>query len=229
MKVLGQPVLAPYTSPESWEAGAVCNPAAYVHDDNSVTLGYRGYWDNNGVAFAWAPSWRGPFRRLYGGSGLFAERPTLEDPFFFTTARGFHVLMHYFKPDNCTDRDVRRCPLVGNHAFAANPPRLLPGTAGAADGADVEFALAPARGPAAGGYALGPVLFSNGTAARFAHREEPKLLTRWSDSVGGYVPSHLFNVVIEQQKAPPNGWAHLESYILAQPLAGDMQPPRLRS
>ena len=57
--IRSEPVLLPYTSTESWEAGAVCNPAAYVHEDNSVTLAYRGYWDNNGVAFAWAPSWSG--------------------------------------------------------------------------------------------------------------------------------------------------------------------------
>ena len=198
----------------------MCNPAAYVHDDNSVTLAYRGYWDNNGVAFAWAPSWHGPFKRLYGGSGLFAERPTLEDPFLFTTPRGFHVLMHYFKPDNCT---APGCALVGNHAFARTVPRLLPGTKGGANGADVEFSLAPHSGAAAGGYGLG-VHFDNGTTSTFSHREEPKMLLEWSDAVGDYVPTHLFNVVVEKQAAPRDGWQHLESYIFAQALAGDMQP-----
>jgi hypothetical protein len=214
------PALVPFTSPESWEAGAVCNPAAYVHDDNSVTLAYRGYWDDNGVAFAWAPTWRGPFRRLYGGSGLFAERPTLEDPFLFTTPRGFHVLMHFFKPDNCTA--AVGCANVGNHAFASEVPRLLPGQA-AADGGDVEFFLTPSRGENAGGYGL-HVLFDNGTTGVFSHREEPKMLLEWSDAANDYIPTHLFNVVVENQTAPPAGWAHLESYILAQPLAVGMQP-----
>lgn len=222
-EVLDRPVLTPFTSVESWEAGAVCNPAAFVHKDNSVTLAYRGYWDNNGVAFAWAPSWRGPFSRLYGGSGLFAERPTLEDPFLFTTPRGFHVLMHYFKADNCTAPG--RCPLVGNHAFANKVPRLLPGNAGAANGADVEFYLTPDRGLRAGGYGLGPIAFANGSNITFSHREEPKMLLEWSDEANDYVPTHLFNVVVEQQTAPKDGWAHLESYIFAQPLAGHMQPP----
>ena len=212
------PVLVPFTSPESWEAGSVCNPAAHVHDDNSVTLAYRGYWDNNGVAFAWAPSWRGPFRRLYGGSGLFAERPTLEDPFVFSSPRGFHVLMHYFKADNCSNTaGGRQCALVGNHAFSRAAPRPSADGASGANGADTEFFLAPNRGAAAGGYDLG-VEFANGTAARFSHREEPKMLLEWSEATGDYVPTHLFNVVVEQQKAPADGWAHLESYVFAQPL-----------
>ena len=205
-----QPVLVPFTSPESWEAGSVCNPAAHVHDDNSVTLAYRGYWDNNGVAFAWAPSWRGPFRRLYGGSGLFAERPTLEDPFLISSPRGFHVLMHYFKADNCSNTaGGRPCALVGNHAFSRAAPRPSADGASGADGTDTEFFLAPNRGAAAGGYGL-DVAFANGTAARFSHREEPKMLLEWSEAAGDYVPTHLFNVVVEKQKAPADGWAHLE-------------------
>ena len=52
----------------------------------------------------------------YGGSGLFAERPTLEDPFLFATPRGAHVLMHYWRADNCT---TPGCAFVGNHAFAS--------------------------------------------------------------------------------------------------------------
>ena len=205
-----QPVLVPFTSPESWEAGSVCNPAAHVHDDNSVTLAYRGYWDNNGVAFAWAPSWRGPFRRLYGGSGLFAERPTLEDPFLISSPRGFHVLMHYFKADNCSNTaGGRQCALVGNHAFSRAAPRPSADGASGADGTDTEFFLAPNRGAAAGGYGL-DVAFANGTAARFSHREEPKMLLEWSEAAGDYVPTHLFNVVVEKQEAPADGWAHLE-------------------
>ena len=51
------------------------------------------------------------------------------------------------------------------------------------------------------------------------------MLLEWSNSAGDYVPTHLFNVVIEKQMASKDGWQHLDSYILAQPLAGDMQPP----
>jgi len=69
------------------------------------------------------------------------------------------------------------------------------------------------------------VEFQNGSTATFAHREEPKMLLEWSDAAGEYVPTHLFNVVIEKQAAPKDGWQHLDSYILAQPLAGHMQPP----
>ena len=220
-EIPAQPALVPFSSAESWEAGAVCNPAAYVHDDNSVTLAYRGYWDNNGVAFAWAPSWKGPFQRLYGGSGLFAERPSLEDPFLWATPRGFHVLMHYFKADNCTA--ASGCANVGNHAFALEPPRVSPSQA--ATRTETEFFLAPSRGEAAGGYGL-HVAFDNGTTAVFSHREEPKMLLEWSDTAGNYVPTHLFNVVMQNQEAPKAGWQTLESYILAQPLAGDMQPPQ---
>ena len=68
-------VLKPSTSPESSDNNVVCNPAAYVHPDNSITLAYRWYWENNGVGFAWAPSWRGSFQRLYGGSGQWVENP----------------------------------------------------------------------------------------------------------------------------------------------------------
>ena len=38
-------------------------------------------------------------------------------------------------------------------------------------------------------------------------------------------PSWGERAVPPLQRAPRDGWQHLESYILAQPLAGDMQPP----
>ena len=157
-------------------------------------------------------------------AGLFAERPTLEDPFLFATPRGLHVLMHYFRADNCTakaaeaGKDAKKvCANVGNHAFAPSVPRLLPGNNGAATGADVEFFLAPPGGPMAGGYSAA-VRFDNSTDVAFSHREEPKMLLEWSDAAGDYVPTYLFNVVVENQMAPSNGWAHLESYIFVSSL-----------
>lgn len=162
----------------------------------------------------------------------FYYRPTLEDPFLFTTLRGFHVLMHYFKADNCTAGPDNgsgsgsgsgrggkaACANVGNHAYAAKVPRLLPGNNGAADGSDVEFYLTPPRGKEAGGYNT-TITFDNGTTGHFSHREEPKLLLEWSDALNDFAPTYLFNVVVEDQVAPSDGWAHLESYIWAQPLA----------
>jgi hypothetical protein len=128
--------------------------------------------------------------------------------------------MHYWRADNCT---TPGCPFVGNHAFASEFPRPNSGGQLFPNHTDTEFFLTPSRGEAAGGYGLN-VAFKNGSTAVFAHREEPKVLLEWSDSAGDYVPTHLFNVVIEKQMAPKDGWQHLESYILAQPLAGDMQP-----
>merc|ERR1712048_365242 len=133
---------------------------------------------------------------------------------------GAHVLMHYFRADNCT---TPGCAFVGNHAFAREFPRPNSGSPLFPLHTDTEFSLTPNHGQAAGGYGL-EVAFENGSTATFSHREEPKLLFEWSDAAGDYVPTHLFNVVIEKQWAPEKGWQHLESYILAQPLAGDMQP-----
>ena len=63
------------------------------------------------------------------------------------TPRGAHVLMHYWRADNCT---TPGCALVGNHAFASEFPR--PGSGGALfpKHADTEFMLTPSRGEAAG-------------------------------------------------------------------------------
>ena len=148
----------------------------------------------------------------------------MEDPFLFATPRGLHVLMHYFRADNCTakaaeaGKDAKKvCANIGNHAFAPSVPRLLPGNNGAATGADVEFFLAPPGGPMAGGYSAA-VRFDNSTDVAFSHREEPKMLLEWSDAAGDYVPTYLFNVVVENQVAPSNGWAHLESYIFVSSL-----------
>ena len=44
-EVHAEPALKPSTSAGSWDNGVVCNPAAYVHPDNSVTLAYRWYND----------------------------------------------------------------------------------------------------------------------------------------------------------------------------------------
>ena len=96
------PVLKPSDTPGSqWEAGGIANPAVFVRDDNSILLAYRGKNDD-GIAFATAPSWNGTYTRMFGGQRLFVGG-SLEDPFLLQNKRGLHLIMHNIAGDNCTN------------------------------------------------------------------------------------------------------------------------------
>lgn len=225
-----KPVLEPLELPH-WEAGGICNPAVYVREDNSILLSYRGV-NGDGMAFASAPSWQGPYTRLYGGGRLFID-VGLEDPYLVGTKQGLHMIMHYPKADNCSycwTNNTEALPtgtcthtlpgckvagMVGAHAFA----RWSDG--GSADPALDSWTLAPLSGELAGGYSLAVETDEAGSKT-FSHREEPKLLWEWDENARDYVPTHLFNVVIDAQV--PH-WKFDESYIHAQPLAVHRRNP----
>ena len=68
----GAPVLQPLPAPH-WEDGGIVNPAVFVDPaDDSILLAYRGT-DDNGIAFASAPSWNGTYTRLFSGQRIFGE------------------------------------------------------------------------------------------------------------------------------------------------------------
>jgi hypothetical protein len=68
------PVLQPLPAPH-WEDGGIANPAVFVDPaDDSILLAYRGT-DDNGIAFASAPSWNGTYTRLFSGQRIFGGPP----------------------------------------------------------------------------------------------------------------------------------------------------------
>ena len=102
------PVLQPLPAPH-WEDGGIANPAVFVdpHDD-SILLAYRGT-DDNGIAFASAPSWNGTYTRLFSGERIFVN-DSLEDPYLMPGARGFHMLMHNIMGD-CNWQEGCHCTI----------------------------------------------------------------------------------------------------------------------
>jgi len=124
--------------------------------------------------------------------------------------------------DGTCSNTVAGCLVKGNvgaHAYARWPGGNAANTTTAKAAPPISaWSLAPLRTDrtahqVAGGYSLGADV--GGAAVTFSHREEPKMLLEWSEPEQGWVPTHLFNVVIDAQI--PH-WKLDVSYIHAQPI-----------
>ena len=165
----------------------------------------------------------------FGGTRIFVNA-SKEDPYLIPTARGVHMLMHDIQGDcnwaegcHCTvDHAPAACSArahVGAHAFA-------PAHTGQQRWAGLQnLTLA-----AAGGYDLSAPGPSATQYMYFSHREEPKILWSWSEERQGYVPSHLFNVVMAGGGTKTN-WKSMDSWVHAQPLRlpSDFDAPSLKT
>ena len=75
----------------SWDS-FVTNPSAYIFDNGTVLLAYRGGWSPWHIGIAVAPTWKGPYI-------IKSDQPVFkdinEDPGLFRDARGnFHMFTH---------------------------------------------------------------------------------------------------------------------------------------
>ena len=157
------------------------NPAPLVFANGSVALLFNAKNFSNGgcctcgswqpcLAFATAPSWRGPFTML--AQRIWPDRASgaaCEDPFLWGDAAGvLHLLCHHAQPDpfhNTTDA-------AGVHAFSP-------------DGGRTWSKPVPAYGYHAE--------LTNGSALDFVRRERPWLVFDQDGSSGA--PTHLLNGV----------------------------------
>eukprot|EP00050_Salpingoeca_kvevrii_P019725 m.89685 g.89685 ORF g.89685 m.89685 type:complete len:346 (-) comp8541_c0_seq2:1340-2377(-) len=154
--------------------GGWTNPSPHVHPNGSITLAFQAQpanksWELLGVAHA--PSWRAPFSYL-SPEPVTRELPgcvagRAEDPFFWMSDRGFHLVMHGMCPTGV---------FQAHYAFST-------------DG--IHWSLSPHQT-----YRY-RVEFSDAPAQTFARVERPQLaFAKFNTTTGHYsLPTVLFNGV----------------------------------